>query len=203
MIGRNEGQRLERCLQSTAAASPVVYVDSGSKDGSREWARDFGAKVINLDLTRPFTAARARNAGFDSLEKLAPDCRYVQFIDGDCEMVGGWPADAISFLEAHPDVAAVAGRRRERFPDRSIYNWLCDCEWAGPAGETTAFGGDVMMRRAALEAVSGYRDDMIAGEEPELGVRLRAVGWKIWRLEREMTLHDAGMTRFAQWWRRS
>ena len=44
---------------------------------------------------------------------------------------------------------------------------------------------------------------MIAGEEPELCVRLRLANWKIWRLDAEMTLHDAAMTRFSQWWRRN
>ena len=101
------------------------------------------------------------------------------------------------------DVGAVCGRRRERIPERSIYNWLCDLEWDRPVGEVRAFGGDVMMRADALEAVGGYRDDLIAGEEPELCVRLRAAGWRIWRLDREMTLHDAAMTRFDQWWRRA
>ena len=98
----------------------------------------------------------------------------------------------------------MCGRRRERFPERSIYNWLCDLEWDRPVvGETRAFGGDVMMRVSALESVGGYRDDVIAAEDDELCVRLRAAGWRLWRIDREMTLHDAAMTRFSQWWRRS
>jgi GT2 family glycosyltransferase len=59
------------------------------------------------------------------------------------------------------------------------------------------------MRADAFAAASGYRADLIAGEEPELCVRLRASGWKVWRLGEEMTLHDAAMTRFKQWWQRS
>ncbi len=59
------------------------------------------------------------------------------------------------------------------------------------------------MRVDAFMAVSGFRPDLIAGEEPEMCVRLRARGWKIWRLAEEMTLHDAAITRFGQWWRRS
>ena len=59
------------------------------------------------------------------------------------------------------------------------------------------------MRVDALEAVGGYRDDLIAGEDPELCVRLRGAGWRIWRLDSQMTLHDAAMTRFGQWWRRT
>ena len=134
-------------------------------------------------MSMPFTAARARNAGYRRLQEIIPDLSYVQFVDGDCELVDGWIQAAATFLEQRPDVGAVCGRRRERFPDRSIYNWLCDLEWEGPVGEVRACGGDVMIRRSALEAVGGYRDDMIAGEEPELCVRLRAAGWLVWRLD--------------------
>jgi hypothetical protein len=153
-----------------------------------------------LDLSVPFTAARARNAGFRRLREIAPELRYVQFIDGDCELNSAWAAHAVAFLEAHADVGAVSGRRRERWPERSVYNWLCEQEWGGPTGEICAFGGDVMMRREAFDKVGGYRDDLIAGEEPELCVRLRAAGWRVWRLDSQMTLHDAAMTGFWQWW---
>jgi GT2 family glycosyltransferase len=202
-IGRNEGERLKHCLRSLPASSTTVYVDSGSTDGSEIWARDFGADVVQLDLSIPFTAARARNAGFHRLMQLRPGLCYVQFIDGDCEMQINWPTTAMAFLQDHADVAAVFGRRRERNPDRSIYNQLCDWEWDGPAGETRACGGDVLMRTLALQRLGGYRASLIAGEEPELCVRLRAAGWRIWRLNAEMTLHDAAMTRFDQWWKRN
>ena len=202
-IGRNEGDRLRRCLQSLPPNVPVVYVDSGSTDRSDIWAQDFGAELVRLDPSSPFTAARARNAGFRRLMEVLPNTPFVQFIDGDCELAEGWPAAAIDFLQMHEDVAAVFGRRRERFPDRSIYNQLCDWEWDGPPGDALACGGDVMMRVSALQAVGGYRDSLIAGEEPELCVRLRAKRWRIVRLQAEMTFHDAAITRFSQWWRRT
>ncbi|WDY60208.1 glycosyltransferase [Pseudomonas sp. PSKL.D1] len=204
VIGRNEGLRLERCLASLAGcADQVVYVDSGSSDGSVERALGHGVDVLALDMSIPFTAARARNEGFSRLCALVPSLRYVQFVDGDCEVMAGWLAKAQAFLDEHPAVAVVCGRRRERFPERSVYNQLCDLEWDTPVGEAKACGGDALMRVEAFTAVSGYRPGLIAGEEPELCVRLRARGWKIWRLDAEMTLHDADMTRFGQWWRRS
>jgi len=202
VIGRNEGERLKRCLQSLHGMR-TVYVDSGSTDGSPQLARSRGAELVELDMGEPFTAARARNAGYRALKGGANDLRYVQFVDGDCELAAGWIEAAAAFLDGNPKVGAVCGRRRERFPERSVYNWLCDVEWEGPPGETRFFGGDVMIRREAFEAVNGYREDMIAGEDPELAVRLRAAGWPAWRLDREMTLHDAAMTRFSQWWRRA
>jgi glycosyltransferase involved in cell wall biosynthesis len=201
-IGRNEGDRLKQCLASLSEAARIVYVDSGSSDGSVEWAKQMGADVVELDLSIPFTAARARNAGLRRLREIAPDLRYVQFIDGDCELNRDWPNAALTFLSSHDNFCVVFGRRRERYPGHSIYNLMCDHEWNVPVGESRACGGDVMMRIEALEAAGGYRDDLIAGEEPELCVRLRAAGQKIWRLDHEMTLHDAAMLRFSQWWRR-
>jgi hypothetical protein len=134
---------------------------------------------------------------------LCPSSEYVQFVDGDCEVSPTWLKSALSFLHANPHVAAVCGRRRERFPEKSVYNMLCDMEWDTPIGEAKACGGDVLMRVDAFEEVHGFRPDLIAGEEPELCVRLRAAGWKIWRLDQEMTLHDAAITRFGQWWKRA
>lgn len=178
-------------------------MDSGSTDGSAAWAGERGIDVVALDMSIAFTAARARNEGFRRIQSVVPELTFVQFIDGDCELNEQWPQHAIDYLDAHPDVAAVCGRRRERFPEKSVYNWLCEMEWNVQPGEARAFGGDVMIRAAAFENVGGYRDDLIAGEEPELCIRLRAAGWRIWRLPHEMTSHDAAMTRFSQWWRRA
>ena len=203
-IGRNEGERLRRCLESaTAQVNDVVYVDSGSTDGSLELAVQLGARVVALDLTQPFTAARARNAGAALAVEGKQHVRYLQFVDGDCELVSGWLAEAREFLESHPEVFAVCGRRRERFPELAVYNRLCDLEWDTPIGQARAFGGDVMIRSAPFQEVGGYRSDLIAGEDPELAIRLRQTGGQVWRINVDMTLHDAAMTRFSQWWRRS
>lgn len=202
VIGRNEGARLTACLASLAAqAGRVVYVDSGSTDGSVAAARAAGAEVVALDLAEPFTAARARNAGAAALAADPP--AIVQFVDGDCEVRPGWVAAAAGFLAGHPRAGVVCGRRRERFPEASVFNRLCDAEWDTPVGPALACGGDAAMRWEAFAAVGGFDAGLIAGEEPELCLRLRAAGWEIWRIDREMTLHDAAMTRFGQWWRRA
>jgi GT2 family glycosyltransferase len=205
-IGRNEGDRLRACLEAARDLAPgatVVYVDSGSSDGSTDLARAFDAHVVELDLSTPFTAARARNAGVERLTQVSPHATLVQFLDGDCALQPGWIEVAVAFLDANPRAAVACGRRRERFPDASIYNTLCDLEWNTPVGEAKACGGDALMRIDALRAVGGYDGDVIAGEEPELCVRLRAAGWTIHRLDHEMTLHDAAMTRLSQWWKRN
>ena len=203
-IGRNEGDRLRQCLQSVLGSiDRMVYVDSGSTDGSVEMARSLGVEVVELNLSIPFTAARARNAGLARLIELEPYIQYVQFVDGDCEIASTWLSHAQQVLDAHPEVVVVCGRRRERFPTASIYNRLCDIEWDTPIGDARACGGDALMRVSALQAVGGYNPNLIAGEEPEMCVRLRRNGGRVLRIDCEMTLHDAQMTRFEQWWKRS
>lgn len=201
-IGRNEGERLLRCLDSLRATElrAIVYVDSGSTDGSIAAAEARGVQVVQLDLTMPFTAARARNAG---VAALAGDADYIQFLDGDCSLDPDWITVASAFLQAHPAAAAACGRRREIAPDASVYNRLIDREWDTPVGQARACGGDVLMRRVAFLEVGGFATDLIAGEEPELCVRLRRAGWQVWRLDAEMTRHDAAIHRFGQWWRRT
>ena len=201
VIGRNEGARLVACLDALQdRVDQIVYVDSGSTDGSVAAAEARGAKVVALDMNQPFTAARARNAG---IAALGPQVGLVQFLDGDCILQQGWLKQAEAFLAEHPEVAVVCGRRREIAPEASVFNALIDREWDTPIGEALACGGDALMRKAALDEIGGYRDDLIAGEEPEMCVRLRQKGWKIWRLDAEMTGHDAQLARLGQWWQRT
>ncbi|WP_404784565.1 glycosyltransferase family 2 protein [Altericista sp. CCNU0014] len=203
-IGRNEGDRLVACLKAAIAQSPfAVYVDSGSTDGSVENARSLHVEVVELDLSAPFTAARARNVGCDRLLERYPHLEYVQFVDGDCTLIEGWCDRALAILQADPTLAVVCGRRRERFPQASIFNALCDFEWNTPVGEALACGGDALMRVAAFQKVGGYAPSLIAGEEPELCFRLRQQGGRILRIDWDMTWHDAQMLAFSQWWRRA
>jgi len=200
LIGRNEGARLVAALASVkGAARQIVYVDSGSTDDSVAAAQDAGAKVVDLDMSIPFTAARARNAGFEALE----DPAYVQFIDGDCALVPGHLDAARALLDDHPRVGMVTGWRSEIHPDASPYNLLCHWEWRRAAGEIQACGGDMMVRAEVWQSVGGMNPVVIAAEDDEICCRFRKAGWTLHRIPQEMTRHDAAMTRFGQWWARA
>lgn len=204
IIGRNEGERLHKCLKSVSdSAHNVVYVDSGSTDDSVNLAQSMKSEVLALDMTIPFTAARARNEGGKLLHKLFPDLDYIQFVDGDCELANGWLEAASSFLDQNQNIVMVCGRLRERYPEHSIYNQLLDIEWNTETGLAKSCGGIAMVRAAAFHTSGGFRTDLIAGEESELCLRLRAAGWQVWRLDTEMALHDAAMKYFWQWWKRT
>ena len=162
-IGKNEGERFLRCLASLAGkAEPIIYVDSGSTDGSVEAARAARAQVVELDMSTRFTAARARNAGLDRLTEITPDWTFVQVLDGDCELQPGWIEAGLAALHADKTLAAVCGRRREKYPDTTVWNRLIDYEWATPIDDNAkACGGDALIRRAALED-ERYDPTMIA-----------------------------------------
>jgi serine acetyltransferase/GT2 family glycosyltransferase len=206
VIGRNEGERLCQCLDAMLkiGVRHLIYVDSGSQDGSCERASERQVDWLELDPNQPFTAARARNTGFAYLQERYPDLVYVQMIDGDCQLNPTWLETAVQALDNAPEVAAVCGWRQERYPEQTVYNQICDIEWrSGPVGEIASCGGDVLVRVKAFREIGGFNPQVIAGEEPELCRRWRQAGWKIVRLDAEMTLHDAQMERFSQWWQRA
>ncbi|MES2636311.1 MAG: glycosyltransferase [Pseudomonadota bacterium] len=204
IIGRNEGDRLIQCLKSLSKFTPqIVYVDSSSSDNSLEEAKNHGAHAVSLDMSQGFTAARARNAGFKKIIEIYPDLTFIQFVDGDCEVLEGWIENSVLFLKNNSHVAVVNGVLDERFPNKTIYNRMCDSEWKTPTGELKYCGGNALMRVDAFKNEGGFLPDLIAGEEPELCIRLRRSGWKIWHLNHPMMLHDANITSFFQWWKRT
>ncbi len=205
-IGRNEGARLEACLEAIRTLYPqmrVVYVDSGSTDNSVTFAQSLGVEVVALSSDRPFNMARARNAGFARLLMLQPDLRYVQFLDGDCVIQAGWLESALAAFSQSPDIGIVSGLRRERYPDASIYNAILDRDWNGPIGNTLAVTGDMCVRQELFQALGGFFETLIAGEDEDFCLRTRRAGKKVWRLNSLMSLHNAEIMRLSQWYRRS
>lgn len=203
VIGRNEGARLERCLRSVEAADwrgvnhEVIYVDSHSVDGSPARAAALGARVLSLGDVKPCAAA-ARNIGWRAA--LAP---LVLFLDGDTELHPAFVQRAGAVLLSDARLAGVWGHRRESRPQQSIYTRVLDLDWVFAPGRVDYFGGDVLVRREALAQAGGFDDAQVAGEEPELCRRLRALGWEIEHIDAPMTRHDLAITTARAWWTRA
>lgn len=204
IIGRNEGERLRNCLQSLRAIDcPMIYVDSGSTDGSVALARSFGCLALELDVSLPLSAARARNAGLAALQRNHPGIKYVQFIDGDCTIDRNWMEAAYNHIKVRDDLAIVCGHLRERFAQLNIYTQLCDLEWRGEVGEIDACGGIFFANIDAIQALGMFNEAMIAGEEPELCYRLKLAGWKIDRIDSSMAHHESDINKTSQLFRRA
>ena len=202
VIGRNEGERLAACLATMPKLHAVIYVDSASSDASTTIARRAGIETLELSTSSPLSAARARNAGITALmnASLPPD--YIQTLDGDCTLDSNWLSFGAAVLDADQTIGVVAGRLRERHPERSVYNRLCDDEWNAPDGEAAECGGVAIWRADAVVNAGLFDETLHAGEEPELCHRLRQRGSRVWRSQTPMGTHDANLLTFGPWARR-
>jgi GT2 family glycosyltransferase len=207
VIGRNEGANLGKCFESLAGfGMKVVYVDSDSTDRSLDIAKASCEKAHALDASRPLSAARARNEGFDELLKLDPDIELVQFLDGDCTLLPGWPEAALEAFARRESLSVAIGHLIERHPDSSVYNRLCSLEWRSPPGDLSnhgALGGIMAVRADVFRKLGGFNSQVIAGEDSEFGVRIALAGGIVAKIDAQMATHDANILRFGQWWKRS
>jgi cellulose synthase/poly-beta-1,6-N-acetylglucosamine synthase-like glycosyltransferase len=202
IIGRNEGERLRRCLESVSSMVrdnfdiEIIYADSGSSDDSVALAQQMGAQAIALHPERP-TAAIGRNAGW-----RAARGSIVLFLDGDTILRPRFVVDSLPEF-SNPEIAVVWGHRREIHPEQSLYNRVLDLDWVYRPGFTEYCGGDALFRRAALAQVDGFDETLIAGEEPDLCRRIAANGFSILHVDHPMTGHDLAITRWHQYWKRA
>lgn len=202
IIGRNEGQRLTKCIQSVQSADwkehsyELIYVDSNSSDGSLQNAKELGANVAKLDDPSP-SAGKARNLGWRMAK--AP---LILFLDGDTQLHPNFVNHALSVLK-DPEICAAFGRLKEVHPEKSIYIRVMDLDWVFPIGKTLFFGGNVLVKRCAIAGVDGFDPTLKAGEEPEMCARLRAGGWKIEHIDVPMATHDLAITTFKAYWLRA
>lgn len=209
VIGRNEGERLRSALQSarqeatTGIGRIVLYVDSGSTDGSLEVASSMGIPSHSLDPAQPFSAARARLEGAEQLIAQAPDLEFIQFLDGDCRLNGSWPQTAVHYLQRQPGAGVVCGKLEEEAPELSVFNRLNAIQWRGePLGDVESCGGTLLIRARVYGDAGGFNPLLLTGEEADLCARVRAAGHRVVRIGTLMASHDSKLLTFGAWWRR-
>ncbi len=203
IIGLNCADTLATCIERVRSCNyprhelNIWYVDGGSTDNSITIAKRFeSVNLIQLAPVYP-TPGLGRNAGW-----RAGTAAFVQFLDSDTFLDPDWLSEAVGAL-SQDNVGAVSGNLRERHPEASMFNWIAALEWNALPGKCDSFGGNVLIRREALDASGGYNEDMVGGEDPELSLRVRASGWDIVQLDRPMATHDLAMTGYRQYWRRN
>jgi len=195
IIGRNEGEHLQRCFSSVLLASQealrcglicrAVYVDSQSTDNSVELARQNGVPVLysHPDYGTP---SNARNTGV-----ILTKSTYLMFIDGDMELSSEWVVNGVNFLLNNQKAAGVSGLRNDmRLSNHKIIlieNYYKTQKEVSIVNSDV--GGAYLYRRSALEAVGGFEPELPCNEEAVLCCELRSIGWELYRIKVPMIVH--------------
>jgi len=204
VIGRNEGERLVRCLAAVQAMDypaellEKIYVDSESTDGSAERAAAAGFEVLRYRAEFR-TAAGARNLGW-----RASRSRFVLFLDGDCVVDPDFLRHAVEHC-VKDSAAAVNGRVEETAgrhgaPRRSL-SLFWEVRMARAEGPSAYRGGCGLVERAALEEIGGFNPELASTENGDLGRRLAARGKRTWYADRPMVGHDSGLRSWTELFR--
>jgi len=202
IIGRNEGDRLVKCIQSArkleypSDRKEIIYVDSRSSDDSVEQAKKLGIEKIFVLEQEKTCAAMGRNLGMQHAVG-----ELILFLDGDTQISRDFLTAAITHFEKE-EIAIVYGRRTEIHPE-SLYIQLCGSDWSQRIpGYTETAAGDVLMRAEVIREIGGYKE-IIAGEDPEMSNSVINAGYKILFLDKDMVKHDLAMHSFRQYWKHS
>lgn len=185
IIGKNEGWRLQKCLQSISyvveqdaiANYEIIYVDSQSTDNSIELAKQYGAKAFLI--IGECNAAIARNIG---AQEAIGDILF--FIDGDMELFPG-------FL---PKVLNENGKLKYPFMSGIFNDIVHDLDWNylhtsrrhkiqegdSDSVETTT-GGLFLIEYSLWNKVGGMDTRFKRSQDYDLGLRLSQMGCPLHR----------------------
>jgi glycosyltransferase involved in cell wall biosynthesis len=187
----NEEKNICAAVESSLAAvaevgGEVVLADSYSIDRTVELASKYPIRIVQLAHPDDRCCGAGPQLGYQHATG-----EYVYILDGDMRMLRGFLGPALAFLAQHPEAAGVGGRLVELNQDSMEYRerGLRTAAHLSP-GEVDRLDGGGLYRRCAIEE-SGYVSDrnLHSYEEFELAVRLRALGWKLWRVPIDAVTH--------------
>lgn len=200
VVGRNEGDRLVRCLESVSGMTPlqgdfeILYVDSGSVDESPDRAREAGARIVTVEGKS--SAAVARNAGW-----RAARGEFVLFLDGAPVLDSDFPARALGVFEDEK-VALVRGARRDEKEEPTMYDTALAIDDLPPPDDFELCWGEAMVRRSVLEQTNGFDVRLMAGEWPDLCRKIRELGLSLRNVADPMVVREGEPIGFGRYWKR-
>ena len=180
----NEERHIAAAIESAQTAldgmrGEIILADSASTDRTVEIAAKYPIKIVSLCRTADRCCGAGVQLGYQ--HSLG---HYICIVDGDMRLHRGFLSAAVQFLRDNRDIAGVGGLIVEHETGNIEYvKRASAADVDRLPGEVNRLDCGGLYRRTAIEAV-GYLGDrnLHGGEEMELGVRLRALGWKLARI---------------------
>ena len=180
----NEESGIVATIQSALRAvskvgGEVVLADSCSTDTTVELAMKYPVRIVQLANASERCCGVGPQLGYQH-----SNGEFIYIIDGDMQLLDGFLEEALDILAQRPDVAGVGGRVVELNTESLEYVSREQRAAAHRhAGSVDRLDGGGLYRRSAIEAAGYFSDrNLHSYEEYDLGVRLRSLGWKLWRL---------------------
>ncbi|WPB57912.1 glycosyltransferase [Xylophilus sp. GOD-11R] len=180
----NEEARIEQAIESAleslaSVQGEVILADALSTDRTIELASKYPIRIVQLVSTADRSCGAGPQLGYQHSTG-----EYVYVLDADMILHRRFIDAAVTFLDSHPDVAAVGGMINERNIESLEYIARVKRNSAHmAAGEVDRLDMGGLYRRTAVEA-AGYLSNKLlhSYEELDLAVRLRVMGWTIHRI---------------------
>jgi glycosyltransferase involved in cell wall biosynthesis len=180
----NEQANIERTLRSaiaaaTAVGGEVILADSFSTDGTVEIAKKFPVKIVQLNNPNERCCGIGAQLGYQYAQG-----EYVYVLDADMEIEIEFLRHALNLMVSDSQLAGIGGILQEMHLENLEFQARAQRAPADmQAGEVNHISGGGLYRRSAIDEISYLTNrNLHSYEEFELGIRLRAAGWRLVRL---------------------
>ncbi|QND50832.1 glycosyltransferase [Phyllobacterium sp. 628] len=187
----NEEKRIAAAIESALKALPgespeIIVADSGSTDRTVEIAMQYPVTVAQIMKPARASCGIGPQLGFQYSHN-----DLICLMDGDMLLDESFLSEAVAFLNANPKVAGVTGHVVEMNVDNLEFTRrVRRVSPENRTGSIDRMNGGGLYRRSAIEQAGYFSDRNLHGyEEFDLGVRLRALGWELYRIDRRFVSH--------------
>ena len=171
----NEETTIVLCMEAIVAqmrsGDEVIVVDNGSSDSSISKINSFSNITI---IEKPkCTIAAVRNAG-----AAIAKGDILAFIDADCVLSNYWRVEVAKSLK--DDGVGATGSKVD-IPDDAV--WI-ERVWYSQRDDKCSRvsyinSGNFVVRKSIFDKVGGFSEELITGEDSELGWRINKAGYAI------------------------
>ena len=206
IITKNQAWNIARLIESLLArtdcvsSKEIILVDSASTDETVSIASQYPIRVLRLRPEQTLSPAIGRYLGYkNSTGEL------VLFLDGDMELCSGWLEKALTILQDKPKAAVVAGKLIDLAKTANTENeHSVQGTDSSLADEVAKIGGAGLYRRSVFQEVGTFNPYLHSDEEPDLSIRIRHAGYRIFRLHHPIAYHFSDppgelSTKVARW----